>query len=133
MPSYAAARRAMVWSDRRPCARPTATTAPSDTSETPHPQVIRKAIDTVQHEVGRTLQLVVQALLDHAANDRLLRSNRRVEDRQIAGGTFLPLCRKGALHRPDDVAPGAELAQTRLRFLCQLPSGGADSTGQAHT
>src|SRR5712691_9913902 len=104
-----------------------------DPIDTPDPQVMRTAIDTVQHEVGRTLQLVVQALLDHAANDRLLRSNRGVADRQIAGGTFLPLCRKGALHRPDDVAADAELAQTRLRFLCQLPSGGADSTGQAHT
>src|SRR5260370_5552420 len=94
---------------------------------------MRPAIDTVEHEVGRTLQLVAQALLDHAANDRLLRTNRGVEDRKIAGGTFLPLCRKGALHRPDDVAADAELAQTRLRFLCQQPLDWADSTGQAHT
>ena len=104
-----------------------------DPIDTPDPQVMRTAIDTVQHEVGRALQLVVQALLDHAANDRLLRSKRGVDDRKIAGGTFLPLCRKGALHRPDDVAADTELAQTRLSFLCQQPLGWADSTREAHT
>ena len=92
-----------------------------DPIDTPDRQVVRTTIHTVQHEVGRTLQLVVQALLDHAANDRLLRNNRGVEDRKIAEGTFLPLCRKGVLHRPDDVAADAELAQARLRFLCQQP------------
>src|SRR5260370_30040810 len=102
-----------------------------DPIDTPDPQVMRPAIDTVEHEVGRTLQFVAQALLDRAANDRLLRTNRGVEDRKIAEGTVLPLCRKGALHRPDDVAADAELAQTRLRFLCQRPLGWADSTGPA--
>ena len=63
-----------------------------DPIDTPDPEVIRAAIDTVQHELGRALQLIVQALLDHATNDRLLRSNRGVEDRKIAEGTFLPLC-----------------------------------------
>ena len=104
-----------------------------DRIETPDPQVMRTAIDTVDDEVGRAFQLVVQALLDHAADDRLLRRDRRVEDRKIGRGTILTLCRKGALHRPDDVAADAELAQTRLRFFCEQPSGWADSTGQAHT
>ena len=35
-----------------------------DRIEVPDPQVIRTAIDTVGYEVGRALQLVVQALLD---------------------------------------------------------------------
>ena len=82
-----------------------------DRLQTADADVMGMAIDTVKHEVGRTLQLVVQPLLDHAANNRILRSNPGVGDRKSTGGIFLPLGRKSALHRPDDIAADAELAQ----------------------
>ena len=44
---------------------------------------MRTAIDTVDHEIGRAFQLVVQTLFDYPANDRLLRRDRRVGDREI--------------------------------------------------
>ena len=90
--------------------------------------MVRAPVDAVDDGVGRAIQLVVQAALDQASQDGLC---GLVAVKREAGDVGLASCpAHRPVHRLDDVAPGAEVAQGRLKAGLQGPLRRADLFGQ---
>ena len=91
--------------------------------------MVRAPVDAVDDGVGRALQLVVQAALDQASQDRLC---GLVAVEREAGDVGLASCpAHRPVHRLDDVAADAEIAQGRLEAGLQGPLRGTNLFRQA--
>ena len=93
--------------------------------------VVGAAVDAVDHGIGRTLQLIVEAAIDQPADDGHVEA---LAGEHIArrGALDAALC-QAAVDALDDVAALAELAQRRLGGLVHRPLARPDLMGEAET
>ncbi len=71
------------------------------------------AIGAVDHGIGLSRQFIVQAALDQAPDDRFACCTIMHREAAGLGGETLP--RHGPVHRLDDIAAGAKVAQRLLQ------------------
>ena len=90
--------------------------------------MVRAPVDAVDDGVGRAIQLVVQAALDQASQDRLC-GLVAVERETGDVGLVTPGSHR-AVHRLDDIAADAEVAQGWLKAGFQGPLRRADLLGE---
>src|SRR5712671_3831015 len=93
--------------------------------------VVGATINAIDDEGQVFAQLVGEMLVDDAADDR--RRGRAIvnpEARRIALTAFRAQC---LVHRLDDVAALAQLAQGRLQFFAQLPLARRGFAGKPHS
>jgi hypothetical protein len=92
--------------------------------------MMRAPVDPIDHQRQVLAQLVRQMLVDDAADDRRhWRGIVNLEAHRIALGAFGP---ERLLHRADDVATLAHLAQGRLQPLAQFPDARRVFGREAH-
>ena len=93
------------------------------------PDVVGAAVDAVDHGIGGALQLVVEAAIDQAADDRIAQA---LAGEHIARGAAVDAALgEAAVDALDDVAALAKLPQGRLGGLRHHPLAGADLLGKA--
>lgn len=91
--------------------------------------MVRAPVDAVDHRVGRTGQLVVQATLDQATDDRRWLG---FGVQRHVGAAIDAAARERSVHGGDDVTPDREIAQAFLDVGLERPLRGSDRLGEAH-
>ena len=81
--------------------------------------VVRASVCSVDHGVGLASQFVMQSSINQPSDD--LGCRRPTFDDVVGNAARLPALGEGAVHRLDDIAAHAEIAQVMLGFKPDHP------------
>ena len=96
----------------------------------PEADMVGAAVGAVDHGVGFPGEFIVQTAIDQPTDDR--RGRAAALDHIVGHAALLAAFGEGAVHRLDDVAAHAEIAQLLLCFEPDHPFAGSGRCGEAH-